>query len=256
MNSRNKIWITLSIVLVGAVTLACSCNALSALTATPTPPPTPTSPPAPTPIPMQGLEGSWEDPETGTVHTIVWNGFEYEVVSAINANRGEYPVTEQSWDGESLFWTYYVASTGVSVSFQTISVTSGQLYTNWWNSSDASGTETLNRVAGPPAVTAPSTAGEPMPGLAGVWRDVAEGTVHTIEWTGSTYTVVRSVNDERGTYSVTEEDWDGSTFTWTYYVPQTDVSVTIEATSVSGNIMYLNWWSSNGNSGTDTFTRE
>lgn len=96
---------------------------------------------------------------------------------------------------------------------------------------------------------------EPMTGLAGTWRDEAEGTVHTIEWTGSTYKVVSSVNDERGKYDVTEQTWNGSTFTWVYYVPQTDVSVTIEATSVSGNTMYLNWWSSNGNSGTDTFTR-
>lgn len=97
---------------------------------------------------------------------------------------------------------------------------------------------------------------EPMTGLAGTWRDEAEGTVHKIEWTGSTYKVVSSVNDVRGTYDVTEQTWNGSTFTWTYYVPQTEVSVTIEATSVSGNTMNLNWRSSNGNSGTDTFVRE
>jgi hypothetical protein len=97
---------------------------------------------------------------------------------------------------------------------------------------------------------------EPMPGLAGTWRDNAENTVHTIVWTGSTYHVVSSINDDRGAYDVSDETWDGSTFTWTYYVSQTDVSVTIEATSVSGNTMYLNWWSTNGNSGTDTFTRE
>jgi hypothetical protein len=97
---------------------------------------------------------------------------------------------------------------------------------------------------------------EPMPGLAGAWRDNAENTVHTIRWTGSTYDVVSSINDDRGAYEVTEENWDGTSFTWTYYVAVNDVSVTLEATSVSGDIMNLNWWSTNGRSGSDTFTRE
>ena len=97
---------------------------------------------------------------------------------------------------------------------------------------------------------------EGMPGLAGKWRDNAENTVHTIEWTGSTYNVVSTINDERGSYDVTEENWDGTTFTWAYYVEATDVTVTLQATSVSGNTMNLNWWSTNGNSGTDAFTRE
>jgi hypothetical protein len=97
---------------------------------------------------------------------------------------------------------------------------------------------------------------EPMTGLAGSWRDNAESTVHTIQWTGSTYHVVSTVNDTYGSYDVTSENWNGSTFTWVYYVAQNDVSVTIIATSVSGDNMYLTWSSTNGNSGTDIFTRE
>jgi hypothetical protein len=94
-----------------------------------------------------------------------------------------------------------------------------------------------------------------MPGLEGAWRDNQEGTVHVIEWDGETYHVVSSVNDTRGVYDITFEYWDGVTFTFDYYVPPTGVTVTIQVTSVVGDVMYLDWWSANGNSGEDTFTR-
>jgi hypothetical protein len=96
---------------------------------------------------------------------------------------------------------------------------------------------------------------EPMPGLAGQWEDPLEGTIHTIEWNGDTYVVTSSVNPDNGTYAVSDQNWDGSTFTWTYYVAASDVSVTIQALSISGDTMSLNWWSTNGNSGQDTFNR-
>ena len=101
-----------------------------------------------------------------------------------------------------------------------------------------------------------ASSSEPMPGLAGVWRDTQENTVHTIEWNGTTYHVVSSIDDTHGNCPVTAESWNGTTFSWTYYVADTDVSVTIVATSVSGNSMYNNWSSTNGNSGTDIFTRQ
>jgi hypothetical protein len=96
---------------------------------------------------------------------------------------------------------------------------------------------------------------EPMKGLAGSWRDNAEGTVHTIQWTGSTYTVTNSVNDERGTYSILSEDWNGTSFTFVYRVPE-GADVTIECVSVNGDELNVNWSSTNEASGTDTFTRE
>ncbi len=61
---------------------------------------------------------------------------------------------------------------------------------------------------------------EPMTGLAGQWEDQAEGTIHTIEWNGDTYVVTSSVNNERGAYEVSDQVWDGSTFSWTYYVAE------------------------------------
>lgn len=107
-----------------------------------------------------------------------------------------------------------------------------------------------------PTITPTSTmVSEPMPGLEGTWLDTAEGTTHTISWDGENYHVLSSINDERGTYTITYENWDGSTFTFDYYVPQTDVTVTIQVISVSSISMQLNWSSTNGNSGSDTFSR-
>ena len=108
----------------------------------------------------------------------------------------------------------------------------------------------------PTPVPPPTTAAEPMRGLAGAWLDTQEGTLHTIVWTGTTYHVVSSVDDNLGNCPISSENWNGSTFTWTYEVTQNNVSVTIEATSVSGNSLNVNWTSTNGNSGTDVFTRQ
>jgi hypothetical protein len=118
------------------------------------------------------------------------------------------------------------------------------------------GAVTLACSCGPLSSLLNSAGSEPMAGLAGVWRDNAENTVHTIEWNGTTYHVVSSIDDEHGNCPVTSEYWNGTTFSWTYYVADTDVSVTIVATSVSGSSMYNSWSSTNGNSGTDVFTRE
>ncbi|MCX7608678.1 MAG: hypothetical protein N2049_05615 [Anaerolineales bacterium] len=94
---------------------------------------------------------------------------------------------------------------------------------------------------------------EPMPGLAGKWRDVYEDNVHTIVWTGTTYRVT-SVGDE-GRLTILSQEWNGSTFTFVYRVPGGS-DVTIECVQVRGDELDVNWWSTNGNSGTDVFVRE
>lgn len=94
---------------------------------------------------------------------------------------------------------------------------------------------------------------EPMPGLAGKWRDVYEDNVHTIVWTGTTYRV-SSVGDE-GKLTILSQEWDGKTFTFVYSVPG-GADVTIECVRVRGDELDVNWWSTNGNSGTDVFIRE
>jgi hypothetical protein len=98
------------------------------------------------------------------------------------------------------------------------------------------------------------TAPEPITGLAGRWEDQYETTVHTIEWNGTKYVVTDSTHPDRGKYSIIEQSWDGTTLTWTYRVPD-GADVTLETISVSGDELFLNWWSTNGNSGQDTFLR-
>jgi hypothetical protein len=105
-------------------------------------------------------------------------------------------------------------------------------------------------------VPPPTAVPEPMHGLVGVWRDTAEGTDHTIAWDGSSYHVTSSVNDDGSVNDITSEVWNGTTFTFDYYVRASGVTVTIQCTAVSGSSMYLNWSSTNGNSGTDIFTRQ
>lgn len=98
-----------------------------------------------------------------------------------------------------------------------------------------------------------NTAAEPMPGLAGKWYDDGEITTHNIVWDGTNYSV-SAVTDDGQNLTISSQNWDGSTFTWVYISPY-DVSVTMQATSVSGNALTLNWWSTNGNSGVDTIYR-
>ena len=159
MNPRSRIWLVLLGAVLGLAAIACSCSSLPGLPsllsqptgrsvpAVPTLAPLATAVPADNSSgPIPGLAGKWQDPETYTVHTIAWQNGRYVVVSSIDAQEGSYQVTSQDWTNGSLTWTYYVASTGYSVSFQTLAVSGDSLYTNWWNDQGASGTETLQRV--------------------------------------------------------------------------------------------------------------
>jgi hypothetical protein len=96
---------------------------------------------------------------------------------------------------------------------------------------------------------------EPITGLAGKWRDVAENNVHTITWDGSKYVVTSVVDDTQGAYTIDSQSWDGSSLKWTYTAVE-GASVTLWTTSVSGDTLNIGWSSSNGNSGTDSFPRE
>ncbi len=99
------------------------------------------------------------------------------------------------------------------------------------------------------------TSPEPITGLAGRWEDQYELTVHTITWDGTKYVVTDATNPDRGQYSIVEQSWNGSSLRWVYRVPD-GADVTLETISVSGDELFLNWSSTNGNSGTDTFIRK
>jgi hypothetical protein len=258
MKKRN-LFITILITFVMlASTLACKLFVPATPEAAPTMAPIPTIE-AISGEPIEGLEGFWQDTETQTVHTIVWDGNQYFVASANNPGSGSYEVTTQSWDNGKLSWTYYVEANDTSVTFDTIAVAGDSLFTNWSNSLGDSGTETLERVQDNGSVVAPpiqnAVGGEAVPGLTGVWEDPETGTLHTVIWNGTEYFVVSSLATDGEIYDITDQSWSGDTLTWTYYVNSTQVSVTFDTIYVDGNSLYTNWSNSDGNSGTETLDR-
>jgi len=150
MKPQNRVWLVVLVFFLTAAIIACSCNdVVRMLASTPTPT---IHPQSSLTVPIPNLEGSWEDLDTGVVHTIIWDGEKFVVVSSIHPPSGEYLVTDQNWDGSVLTWTYYDEEADTAITYETISATFLELYANWWTNS-GSGTETLiRRVEGPPVV--------------------------------------------------------------------------------------------------------
>ncbi len=131
MIARKKLWLGLTAAILALTVIACSCNALSFLTA---------------PEALPGLAGKWQDPDTLTIHTISWLSGKYVVVSSIDNDNEVYVLKDQTWQDGTLTWTYYVPSTGYSVTFETVSLNGDSLATNWSNDHGDSGTQDLQRV--------------------------------------------------------------------------------------------------------------
>jgi hypothetical protein len=130
MNPRNKVFLVCLAAVAVLVIIACSCtdfNIGGSQEAVP------------------GLAGKWQDPETSDIFVIAWQNDQY-VVTSVTWEGQSYDITEQSWSGSSLTWTYYIPETTTYLSYSTTSVSGDSLYTNWWNSGGASGTETLGRI--------------------------------------------------------------------------------------------------------------
>lgn len=131
MQPRNKVFLVFMAVLAGLVVIACSCTdfnfSFGGNEA------------------VEGLAGTWQDPETGDEFVIAWEDSVYRVTS-VTWEATTYDITEQSWTGSTLTWTYYIPETDVYLTYETISVSGDSLTTNWWNDSGSSGTETLDRV--------------------------------------------------------------------------------------------------------------
>lgn len=95
---------------------------------------------------------------------------------------------------------------------------------------------------------------EAIPGMAGTWQDPETSDLFVIAWQSGKY-VVTSVTWEGTTYSITDQSWSGSTLSWTYYIPENDIYLTYETTSLSGDSLYTNWSNSADNSGTEILGR-
>ncbi len=134
MNPRNKVFLVFLAALAVMVIIACSCTDFSFTTGG-----------GDSQEAMPGLAGTWQDPATTDTFVIAWQNGQY-VVTSVTYDSTTYEVTEQSWSGSSLTWTYYIPEYDTYLSYETTSLSGDSLYTNWWNSGGASGTETLGRV--------------------------------------------------------------------------------------------------------------
>ncbi len=95
---------------------------------------------------------------------------------------------------------------------------------------------------------------EPMPGLAGKWENPDTNDVFEIAWQNNQY-VVLSATWEGTSYTIDSQSWTGSSLIWSYYDTDLAVTVSLETTSLSGDILYVNWSLSDGTSGTAALNR-
>lgn len=96
--------------------------------------------------------------------------------------------------------------------------------------------------------------GEPLPGLAGAWQDPETFDIFVIAWRSGAYQVV-SVTNGNTAYPITGQSWDGSSLSWTYYIPGDDDHLSYRTTSLNGNRLHTDWWYSDEGSGTETLKR-
>jgi hypothetical protein len=147
--SWNRTWIkALAIALVIMATISCSFSTLFG--------PTPTAEirevevtrivtvePADPPIDLAGI---WYNPSTHSRTTIIWENGQFRVISVVDTDDGDvYPVQESDWNGTRIRWTYYVPSTDYTVTFTMTSLEGDQLYCDWFNDHDRSGTRIMER---------------------------------------------------------------------------------------------------------------
>jgi len=268
MVTPRRFRLVLAAALSAFVIIACSCGNLVRFGSPPTPspteaPPIPTLAPLPTPEPLpatapaslEGLAGSWLDPDSigGTVTTIEQQGNGYKVVDVSNPNRGGNELTDQNWDGSVLTWTYCIPD-GDCITTQTISVSGDNLDVSWSNNLGSSGNTTMQRVTVIGTLT--PGANPSYQDMIGKWLDPGtSGTVTTIIGLDGGLAVESVINPSRGGNELTTQNWDGSVLTWIYCIPHGNC-ITSQTVSVEGNSLYTTWSDDQGRSGTTTFQRQ
>jgi hypothetical protein len=92
------------------------------------------------------LAGEWYNQVTTTVTTIVWEDDEFRVVSMYDTeDQEDRPVTLSEWDGTRLRWSYYLASSDLTVTYTMTSLVGDSLHCDWINTNNSTGTRTLTR---------------------------------------------------------------------------------------------------------------
>lgn len=155
MNTTKKFWIVFLGTVLAMVIIACSCNSLtpSVIPTLTLPvntlPNTPIVPPTQTLVsnPLPELAGFWQD--WSRVFTIEWQGNQYVVTAITASGTSKRTLTSQSWNGESLTWTYdYSDENGSSSStYTTVSVAGDSLTVKYSSNGGASDTHILRRVS-------------------------------------------------------------------------------------------------------------
>ncbi|HEY70494.1 MAG TPA: hypothetical protein G4O08_07930 [Anaerolineae bacterium] len=92
------------------------------------------------------LAGIWYNPSTHSRTTIIWDNNEFRVISVVDTDDGDvYPVTASDWNGTRIRWSYYVPDTTYNVTFTMTSLEGDELYCDWFNDHDRSGTRIMER---------------------------------------------------------------------------------------------------------------
>jgi len=82
---------------------------------------------------------------------------------------------------------------------------------------------------------------EPIPGLEGTWQYWADFEVpelqytFTIDWDGQKYLITECVGYDDVICVIQSQNWDGTTFTWTYYFPHKEYTTSHIFSSISGD---------------------
>ena len=155
MNTTKKFWIVFLGTVLAMVIIACSCNSLtpSVIPTLTLPvitlPNTPIVPPTQTLVnnPLPELAGYWQD--GSKVFTIEWQGNQYVVTAITASGTSKRTLTSQSWNGNSLTWTYdYSDENGTSsITYTTVSVGGNSLTVKYSSNGGTSDTYLLRRIS-------------------------------------------------------------------------------------------------------------
>lgn len=196
------------------------------------------------------LEGTWEDLETQTLHTIELIEGEPTVTSIVDDDGEVFKIRRTEWDGSVLRWSCYVPSTRITLRFATTRVEGDTLWCSWSNNSTSGDQEFRRKKAGAQAVS-----GDMLSLLPGTWKDLESSTYYTIEERNGSLAMTSIIDHDGELFDIQDFDWNGSAFSWTCYVPSTKITLSFKTTSIDDDTLWCTW--DNGkSSGNQEFRRE
>ncbi len=201
------------------------------------------------------MEGIWDSTSSGTRIYITSQGSGYTITRIFDRNDDE--AFELRKDIEQLpsghfTLTYYVPSTSQTVTLTTTG-RSGNSVDYDWKNNDNNGSSSMDRTGSAGTSTTAASSG-----LLGVWDSSSGGARFTIESRNGSPSITHIVDrNDNEIFNCTKDIQrlsDGN-YTWTYYVPSTEYTVTYTTTSIrSDKISYQ--WKNNTSNGTGDLSRK